>query len=67
MSQQTRRSFLRHTTCGTAAALSALAVPAVQARGANERFVVGMIGCSNRGVAIGQELRKQPTQRERMR
>ena len=58
MSQQTRRSFLQNTTCGTAAALSALAVPAVQARGANERFVVGMVGCSSRGIAIGEELRK---------
>ena len=57
--KQTRRSFLKKTTCGTAAvAWAAGAVPAIQARGANERMVVGMIGCSGRGIAIGTELKK---------
>ncbi len=59
MSQQSRRSFLRQTASTTAAAaLGTLAVPAVQARGANDTFVVGMIGCSDRGIAVGAELRK---------
>ncbi|MDZ7619153.1 MAG: Gfo/Idh/MocA family oxidoreductase, partial [Patescibacteria group bacterium] len=59
MTAQTRRSFLKRTTQGTAAvALGAFAAPAIQARGANERMVVGMIGCSGRGIAIGTELKK---------
>ncbi len=59
MSQSTRRSFLRQTACGTAAAAwGALAAPAIQARGANERLVVGIAGCSDRGIAVGTELRK---------
>ena len=54
MLQQTRRDFLRRTTSGTTAvAIGALAAPALQARGANEQFTVGMIGCSGRGIAIG--------------
>ncbi len=60
MSQQTRRSFLRQTASTTAAAaLGTFAVPAAQARGANDTFVVGMIGCSDRGIAVGTELRKR--------
>jgi len=35
-----------------------LAAPAIQARGANERLVVGIAGCSDRGIAVGTELRK---------
>jgi predicted dehydrogenase len=59
MEQQTRRDFLRQTTGGVAAAaIGAFAVPAVQARGANEQFVVGLAGCSGRGVAVGAELHK---------
>ena len=59
MSHHTRRSFLRQTASGTAAAaLGTLVGPAVQARGANDGFVVGMIGCSDRGIAVGTELRK---------
>jgi predicted dehydrogenase len=59
MSQQTRRGFLRKTTCGSAAlALGAFAVPAVQARGANERMVVGMIGSSNRGIDVGKAMKQ---------
>ena len=59
MARQTRRSFLRQTTGSAAvAAFSAFAVPAIQARGANEQFVVGLAGCSGRGIAVGAELRK---------
>ena len=59
MPQHTRRSFLRQLSRGTAVATrGAYAAPAIQARGANERFTVGSIGCSGRGIAIGEELRK---------
>ncbi len=59
MPQCTRRNFLGQLSRGAAAAtLGAIAVPAIQARGANERFTVGSIGCSGRGLAIGEELRK---------
>ncbi len=58
MSRQTRRSVLKQAACGTAAAaLGAFAAPAIQARGANERIVVGVAGCS-RGRTDGGELRK---------
>jgi len=39
-------------------AIGALAAPAIQAGGANERMVVGMAGCGIRGKALGAELRK---------
>ena len=59
MPQPTRRNFLRQLSRGTAVAtLGAFAAPAIQARGANERFTVGSIGCSDRGIAIGEALRK---------
>ncbi len=59
MSRQTRRGFLRQTASGAAVvAVSGLAAPAIQAQGANEQFVVGSIGCSDRGIAVGTELRK---------
>jgi len=55
----TRRVFLgRAARCTAAAAWGAWACPAIQARGANEQFVVGVAGCSARGIAIGAELRK---------
>ena len=59
MSRQTRRGFLRHTNRGAAAvAIGAFAAPAIQARGANERFVVSLIGCGIRGPRVGKEMRK---------
>ncbi len=59
MSWQTRRGFLRQTATGAAAvAVSGLAAPAIQARGASEQFVAGSIGCSDRGILVGTELRK---------
>ncbi len=59
MQLQTRRDFVRNTASGAAAvALGAFAVPAVQARGANDQFVVGLAGCSGRGIAVATELRK---------
>ncbi|HET6572755.1 MAG TPA: Gfo/Idh/MocA family oxidoreductase [Fimbriiglobus sp.] len=52
MSTPTRRTFLK------AAGAVALAAPAVQARGANERLTVGLIGCGNRGRTIAAEVAK---------
>jgi len=59
MSHQTRRGFLRQMAGGTAAlAVGAFAAPAVQARGANEQFVVGMIGSSGRGLDVGKAMKQ---------
>jgi predicted dehydrogenase len=55
LSSPTRRAFLKATSAAGAAAFAA---PAVQARGANERLVVGLIGCGNRGRTILRELIK---------
>ena len=59
MAEQSRRRFLHQTTAGTAAlAVGAFAAPAIQARGANERIVVGLAGCGIRGPYVGRELKK---------
>ena len=58
MSRSTRRNFLHASARRAAAvALGAFAAPAIQARGANERIVVGVAGCA-RGRTDGEELRK---------
>src|SRR6266511_1957953 len=49
-----RRMFLQSAAVTTAA----FAVPAVQARGANEKLNVGLIGCGNRGRTILTEVLK---------
>ncbi len=48
-----RRAFL-----GASAASLAFGVPAVQARGANEKLNIGVIGCGNRGRTIAVEAAK---------
>ncbi|MFO0851422.1 MAG: Gfo/Idh/MocA family oxidoreductase [Gemmataceae bacterium] len=48
----TRRTFLK------SAAATALAAPAIQARGRNETLQVGLIGCGNRGRTILREVMK---------
>lgn len=59
MPQLSRRNLLRQTAGGAAAAaLCAFPAPAVQARGADDRVTVGIAGCSDRGIAVGTELRK---------
>src|SRR5262245_56310532 len=47
--QHNRRTFLKHTS---AAAMAATTLPAAQAlaQSANEKLVVGLIGCGGRGV-----------------
>jgi predicted dehydrogenase len=49
MPGSTRRAFLQ-----TSAAV-VLSVPAVQARGMNEKLAIGVIGCGNRGRTIAKE------------
>ncbi len=49
----TRRTFLK---ASAAAGAMAFAAPAVQARGANERLNVGLIGSGNRGRTIASEV-----------
>jgi predicted dehydrogenase len=49
---QTRRTFLKTST---AAGVLALGVPALQARGANEKLNIGLIGSGNRGRTISTE------------
>jgi predicted dehydrogenase len=45
----TRREFLALTSAGIAAAAAFEAAPAFAAKGANEKLVVGLIGCGGRG------------------
>lgn len=54
MATPTRRTFLKTSAAGAVA----FAAPAVQARGANERLTVGLIGCGNRGRTIAAEVMK---------
>ena len=53
-----RRGFLRSAALGIAAT-SPLLAPAQRVLGANERFVVGIMGAKGRGLALAQELGKR--------
>ncbi len=57
MNSPNRRTFLKQAAVGAASSAAWLAVPAIQARGANEQIVVGVAGCA-RGRTDGGELRK---------
>lgn len=47
----TRRDFLKHTSAGLAAAAAISAGPAtVRAAGANNKIVIGLVGCGGRGT-----------------
>src|SRR5712675_1047784 len=46
----TRREFLRLSSTGVAAVAALQAAPALAAKGANDKLVVGLIGCGGRGV-----------------
>lgn len=46
----TRREFLQVSSAGLVAAAACQAVPAVAAKGANDKLVVGLIGCGGRGT-----------------
>ncbi|MCH8042673.1 MAG: Gfo/Idh/MocA family oxidoreductase [Planctomycetes bacterium] len=47
-----RRSFLKQSAAGVAAATTLAAAPAAQAAGANEKLTVGLIGCGGRGPGV---------------
>jgi predicted dehydrogenase len=51
MNSPDRRTFI----AGSAATAVALGVPAVQARAANEKLNIGLIGCGNRGRSVSTE------------
>jgi predicted dehydrogenase len=51
-----RREFIKQTT----AAVSATAISAKRILGANDRVVVGLIGCGGRGMDVAQWMRKVP-------
>jgi predicted dehydrogenase len=68
---QTRREFLKWSAGGAAAvalaarppsahARPAASAPALTAAGANERIVMGVIGCGDRGTSLLQEFLAQP-------
>jgi predicted dehydrogenase len=62
MRDASRRKFLKQA--GVGIAVSAASVPrAVTARGANERIVVGVIGCGGRGTGLGKTFHTQPDAR----
>lgn len=59
MNLSTRRNFLKQTSKGVAAAsVLGLAGQSVQAAGANDRLVVGVLGC-RRGKALGRHFKDQ--------
>jgi len=54
MTQKTRRMFLKQGSAGVAGAALTLARVASRAYGANERIVIGLIGCGGRGTGLGR-------------
>ena len=60
MSPPNRRAFLKNTSTGVAtiAALTS-SLPGADARGANERVNVGLIGCGGRGIQVGRAIGSQ--------
>ncbi len=60
MNQQDRRTFLKTSTAGIAgAAALTSAIPTADARGANERVNVGLIGCGGRGIQVARAIGSQ--------
>src|SRR3954470_6467706 len=57
MTDQTRRTFLKHAAIGTA---TVLAYPAAKVLGANDRVRVGMIGVGDRGNDLLGQVVKVP-------
>jgi predicted dehydrogenase len=61
MSERTsRREFLERASAGVAAATALYSSPAWGARDANDKLVVGLIGCGGRGVHDAGLFRKTP-------
>src|SRR5262245_23029798 len=59
MSDSTRRTFLKQTAGSAAGTAALLAAPALGALGANERLVLGLIGCGGRGSHVADVFRAQ--------
>jgi predicted dehydrogenase len=59
MARHTRRDFLRNTTAAATSAALALGGERLRAAGANERIVVGLIGCGGRGVGVARSFAAQ--------
>jgi len=57
--KRTRREFLKSTGAAAGAALAATG-PALQALGANEKVVVGVIGCGGQGTGLAQSFAGLP-------
>ena len=55
-----RRNFLKLTSAGMAAASAIKATRAQAARGANDKLVVGLIGCGGRGMSDAGQFKKLP-------
>src|SRR5262245_7965051 len=51
-----RREFIKQTT----AAVSTTAISAKRVAGANDRVIIGLIGCGGRGLDVAQLMRKVP-------
>src|SRR5215475_14936452 len=51
-----RREFIRQTT----AAMSTTAISAKRVIGANDRVMIGLIGCGGRGLDVAQLMRQVP-------
>ena len=62
MRDTNRRKFLKQAGFGIAVSVAS-APRSVTARGANERIVVGVIGCGGRGTGLGKTFNTQPDAR----
>ena len=60
MAKSSRRSFLKHAGAAAAAASIASSGKTSTAYNANERIVVGVIGCGGRGIRLGRVCGGQP-------
>lgn len=57
MSDTDRRTFLKQAAAGVAGAAALNAPPSLSAAGANDRIVVGLIGCGGRGTHVAKIFR----------
>jgi predicted dehydrogenase len=63
MSEPTRRGFLKRAGLAVAAGSAGFIPSGALARSANERIIVGVIGCGGRGVLLGKTFDRQPDAR----
>ena len=60
MTRATRRTFLKRSGLGMGGATLALATAPAKAIGANERILVGVIGCGGRGGGLAEGFAQRP-------